>query len=430
MRQNRRISGSAKQESSKLRITHYALLITSLLLLASCAAHRHPVYGDVAGWLDAYALPAERVAVLADAVDALGGRETVALPGGADAFALLDALDAARPDYVLAWRGVAWDGARAQPWFTERYHPVAEWRDATDTASPWTLYAYTPSPFDAGARVPLDVTFGDTSFTLRAYRLSSPRITPGVPLHLTLYWDCARDDFADFTAAVQLTESATERVAARVEAVLHVTGISWKSEDRLAAQYTLIPPDDAPVGTYTLSVAVTAPGGQPLAPSTEAAQDALVLATLEHPPDVSRAPIAMDAPADVTLGDAIALRGYDAPPRLAPGETLRVALLWHALAAPAADYKVFVHLLAPDGQVPVQDDAKPVYWFYPTPQWQPGDYIRDEHVLALPTDLPRGDYTLAVGMYAEATAARLPARAADGALLPDERIVLHIVQVR
>jgi hypothetical protein len=384
----------------------------------------------VAGWLDAYALPAERVAVPADAADALGKRETIALPGGADAFALLDALDAARPDYVLASRGVAWDGARAHPWFIERYHPVAEWRDANDTASPWTQYAYTPSPFDAGARIPLYVTFSDAPLALRAYRLDTTRITPGVPLHLTLYWECAGDDFADFTAAVRLTESATELMVAYAENVLHVTGVSWKSEDRLAAQYTLTPPDDAPEGAYTLAVGVTGRSGKPLAPATDATQAALTLATLEHPPDVSRAPIAMDYPADFTLGDAIALRGYDAPARVAPGDTLRVALLWHALAAPGSDYKVFVHLLAPDGQVPVQDDAKPVYWFYPTMDWQAGDYVRDGHVLALPADLPRGDYTLAIGMYLEATGDRLPAYDAEGTRLPDERMVLQIVQVR
>jgi len=384
----------------------------------------------VAGWLDAYALPAERVAVPADAADALGKRETIALPGGADAFALLDALDAARPDYVLASRGVAWDGARAQPWFIERYHPVAEWRDADDTASPWTLYAYTPSPFDAGARIPLDVTFSDAPLALRAYRLDTTRVTPGVPLHLTLYWEYAGDDFADFATAVRLTESATERVVARAEDVLHVTGISWKSKDRLAAQYTLTPPDDAPEGAYTLAVGVTGRNGKPLAPSTDTTQDALALATLEHPPDVSRAPIAMDYPADFTLGDAIALRGYDAPARVAPGDTLRVALLWHTLAAPAGDYKVFVHLLTAAGEAAVQDDSKPVYWFYPTTDWQAGDYVRDGHILALPADLPRGDYTLAVGMYAEATAIRLPARAANGTPLPDDRVVLKIVQVR
>ncbi len=408
----------------------FLLLAACLLLLASCTSSGRPVYQEVAAWLDAHALPTERVAVPLDARKAFGERETITLSGGVTVFALSDILNTARPDYLLAWRGVAWDSVRAQPWFIERYHPVAEWRDANDTASPWTLYTYTPSPFDAGARVPLDVTFGDTSFMLRAYRLSSPRVTPNAPLYLTLYWADAGHDFTHLIAAIQLSESASGRVVAHAEEVLHVSDMAWTPDDRLAAQYTLIPPDDAPDGLYSLSVAVTTPGGKPLAPSTDTAQDALTLATLERPPDVSRAPIAMDYPADFTLGDAIALRGYDAPTRLAPGDTLRVALLWHALAAPADDYKVFVHLLTAAGEAAVQDDSKPVYWFYPTTDWQAGDYVRDGHVLALPADLPRGDYTLAIGMYLEATGDRLPAYDANGTRLPDDRVVLKIIQVR
>ena len=31
--------------------------------------------------------------------------------------------------------------------------------------------------------------------------------------------------------------------------------------------------------------------------------------------------------------------------------------------------------------------------------WAPGEYVRDEHRLTLPNDLPAGDYRLIVGMY-------------------------------
>ncbi|MGB3717605.1 MAG: hypothetical protein WA996_24525, partial [Candidatus Promineifilaceae bacterium] len=35
----------------------------------------------------------------------------------------------------------------------------------------------------------------------------------------------------------------------------------------------------------------------------------------------------------------------------------------------------------------------------PTTGWIEGEYIIDEHVLAIPADLPPGDYLLLIGLY-------------------------------
>ena len=40
--------------------------------------------------------------------------------------------------------------------------------------------------------------------------------------------------------------------------------------------------------------------------------------------------------------------------------------------------------------------------------WAPGEYVRDEHRLILPNDLPAGDYRLIVGMYLPDSGERLP----------------------
>lgn len=407
------------------------------LIFAACRGDARPVYTEVAAWLAAHALPVEQVAAPPEAQAALGEREILALPGDADAFALLSALDAVRPDYVLAPHTVGWDGARTQPWFVERYRAAVEWRDANDAAAPWTLFAYTPTPFDLGARVPVSEAFATGAVALRAYRLSSPRVFPGESLYLTLYWSApessftkAEPDFARFTARVTLADVASGRVWAQTEDTLRVSVLAWAPDDRLAARYVLTPPDDLPAGTYTLAVMLTHRDlGQPIPVAGDPPQLTLALAEVNRFPDVSQAPLPMDQTADFALGETVSLVGYNAPTRVAPGERVRVTLLWHTRDAVEGDYKVFVHLLSPAGGSAAQDDAKPVYWFYPTPQWQPGDYVRDEHILTLPADLAHGDYTLIVGMYDEATGDRLPVSKA-GEILPDGQMVLGLVRVR
>ncbi len=73
------------------------------------------------------------------------------------------------------------------------------------------------------------------------------------------------------------------------------------------------------------------------------------------------------------------------------------------------DYTVFVHLLAPDGRLVAQHDGEP--WDgepLPTSSWQPGEQLRDRHVVLLPTDLAPGTYHIQVGVYAWQTGERLP----------------------
>jgi hypothetical protein len=108
-----------------------------------------------------------------------------------------------------------------------------------------------------------------------------------------------------------------------------------------------------------------------------------------------------DYPGYVQLDDALALTGHDRAPRSpGPGETLLVSLYWEALRPLDAEYHSFVHLLDGEGQVAARSDRQPGGVYYPTGMWRPGERLRDDHLLALPDDLPAGVYRLLVGMYA------------------------------
>ena len=68
-----------------------------------------------------------------------------------------------------------------------------------------------------------------------------------------------------------------------------------------------------------------------------------------------------------------------------------------------------------------QGDGPPLLGDYPTRVWSSGELVVDPHVVALPADLPAGQYRLLVGMYDLETLARLPRLdgAGDAIEIPD-----------
>ncbi len=111
------------------------------------------------------------------------------------------------------------------------------------------------------------------------------------------------------------------------------------------------------------------------------------------------------AAADATLF----LHGYDLPAtEWRPGDTLPLTLYWEAANATANDAKVFVHLYDESGALGPQADGWPLYETRPPYTWLPGEMIADPRQLQLPTELPAGRYTLAVGLYPPEGGPRLP----------------------
>ncbi|MCB9101971.1 MAG: hypothetical protein H6632_20720 [Anaerolineales bacterium] len=106
---------------------------------------------------------------------------------------------------------------------------------------------------------------------------------------------------------------------------------------------------------------------------------------------------------------------------LQPNETLTLAVNWQPMQTLADNLKVFVHLVDANGNVLAQFDGYPQNGSYPTPQWIPGEIIRDAYPILLPDNLPTGPYRVYLGLYDETTFARLP--------VPDDnegRIILDV----
>jgi hypothetical protein len=127
------------------------------------------------------------------------------------------------------------------------------------------------------------------------------------------------------------------------------------------------------------------------------------------------------------LGDSIKLIGYDVARE---SGTIILTVYWRSIAATQNDYTVFVHLtgaLNPATPSPVwaQDDTRPGRGSYPTARWRAGETIIDEYRLTIPTDMPRGEYQIEIGMYNLETGARVRMTDATGAPMENDRVLFE-----
>jgi hypothetical protein len=95
-----------------------------------------------------------------------------------------------------------------------------------------------------------------------------------------------------------------------------------------------------------------------------------------------------------------------------PGDALSLTLYWRADDPLPDDYTMFVHVLDTEGRLVAQHDGQPIYGYFPTSQWPPGEVIPDRIAIPLPEDLPPGRYSLIAGMYTWPSLNRL--NVADG----------------
>jgi hypothetical protein len=100
------------------------------------------------------------------------------------------------------------------------------------------------------------------------------------------------------------------------------------------------------------------------------------------------------------LAGRVALLGYDLDTRYAqPGGIVPLTLYWQTQNLLSLRYKVFVHLVSPEGQLWSQADDFPVCGTSHANTWPSGTTVLDRHLLKLPPDIPSGDYILITGMY-------------------------------
>jgi hypothetical protein len=136
-------------------------------------------------------------------------------------------------------------------------------------------------------------------------------------------------------------------------------------------------------------------------------------------------------PLPAHLGEHYQFLGYDLrSTQAAPGDRVPLVLYWQVTEPVTDDLSIFLHLLDPGGTLIWQDDGAANHGVRPTWSWNAREVIVDPHTLALPRDLPEGDYLLATGLYDWQTGERLSAATPEGQPLAQDQILVATLAVR
>ena len=131
----------------------------------------------------------------------------------------------------------------------------------------------------------------------------------------------------------------------------------------------------------------------------------------------------------VTFAEGIHLLGFDLPQaEWRPGDVLPVTLYWQTTEPIRSNAKVFLHLYDSAGNLAVQSDGWVFYDTRPPYTWQPGEVVIGHRPLALPADLPAGQYSLEVGLYEPDVGQRLPVYR-SGVRQAEDRATLATLEV-
>jgi 4-amino-4-deoxy-L-arabinose transferase-like glycosyltransferase len=217
-------------------------------------------------------------------------------------------------------------------------------------------------------------------------------VLTGDTLPIGLIWQAERP----LPANLQLQFTLNGQEIARLPLSSYPSA-QWQSGQIIHEQYHLPIPPNLAGGDYTLAV-------QPLPATTATNLGQVAIQEMQRDftmPNANR----LEQP--IPFADGLVLQGYNlAATTLTPGATLPLTLYWYTNSQPTDLYTAFVHLIGPDGQTIAQSDQWP--GGLPTTLRVPGEYIRDEVTIQLPTDLPAGEYTFAIGLYNAANGLRQP----------------------
>ncbi len=130
-----------------------------------------------------------------------------------------------------------------------------------------------------------------------------------------------------------------------------------------------------------------------------------------------------------SFANGLVLEGAGLPLQAKAGDTLNISFTWRSYQNGIDDLRQFLH---------VGDLASGEWWIYdqqplgprlPTRLWYSGLADSELWQVALPADLAPGRYSLFTGLYRTSDLERLPASAADGALIADARVPLGSLEI-
>jgi len=161
----------------------------------------------------------------------------------------------------------------------------------------------------------------------------------------------------------------------------------WEKDNLWRVPQPLLVPPTLEAGNYLFMVG-----------ASEGIPVSLGEVEIAAPEHMYEAPASME-PAAVLFDGAAELAGYRFGETIMPGATLPVTLTWKTVGETRINYRTFVELVNEDDKLITASDMVPGDWERPATGWVGGEYIVEEHLLAIPPDLTPGEYRLKIGIY-------------------------------
>ncbi len=228
---------------------------------------------------------------------------------------------------------------------------------------------------------------------LQGYQLSAEEVRAGQAITVTLYWEestIGQDSALE--AVVRLVLPATHLFQVPYVIAQDAAPIEAQSSELEATTvHRLEVPIESVRGLYFVSVGLRdargeipalSDGGEPL--------DILCLGPVRL-----RSEEAESVKSPSSLFPAL----VEAETQQESPQLLSADLVWQAGQPVPANYGTSVRLKDAEGYTVASFDTQPLYGFYPTSLWRPGELVYDSRWLPLPEGTPPGDYSLEVVLY-------------------------------
>jgi hypothetical protein len=207
----------------------------------------------------------------------------------------------------------------------------------------------------------------------------------------------------------------------------------WLPQEVIVERYEIPIAFDTPAGDYDLRLGFSdLSTGQDVLQPMPLQSLRVTEATRPHA-DVPAAALAnFNAQIALTGASANGTRSASELPTITvqPGETIGLGLNWLALQQVDESYTIFVHLIDGSNRLIAQRDYTPMGGAFPThlwiPKWIAGQAVTDPYQIAVPDDLPPGDYFIETGMYGMTSQRRVPIIGRDGSLAGDRAILFKV----
>jgi hypothetical protein len=271
-----------------------------------------------------------------------------------------------------------------------------------------------PDPDELRLPARMNVHMGP--LTLADAHLDRREAAPGDPVLVSTLWrahERPADDLAVHLAVVTPGETTAASYILPPSAAWYPTSV-WKEGDLWLGQHPLRLPAHLLAGDYRWVLKVCPQAARscaPVGPEVDLGPFAV------KPITRTWTPPAVDYATEAELGRVATLLGASLAPdlgTLSPGATVTVTLVWRAESEVGDSYRVFLHLLGPEGALVAQSDGEPANWTRPTTGWVTGEIILDERTLTLSDTAQPGRHSLRAGLYLPGTGRLKTGRGDDG----------------